>query len=104
MTGVSGSGKSSLVTETLYPALKYYLDGYYHDKIGEFNKIEGYQYLDRVHMVDQSPIGRTPRSNPATYIGFFDEIREIFAEDTKREDFRLTSKEAVVKSVKGPVF
>ena len=79
VTGVSGSGKSSLVTETLYPALKYYLDGYFHDKIGEFKKIEGYQYLDRVHMVDQSPIGRTPRSNPATYIGFFDEIREIFA-------------------------
>jgi excinuclease ABC subunit A len=79
VTGVSGSGKSSLVTETIYPALKYYLDGYYHDKIGEFKKIEGYQYLDRVHMVDQSPIGRTPRSNPATYIGFFDEIREIFA-------------------------
>jgi len=79
ITGVSGSGKSSLITETIYPALKYYLDGYFHDKIGEFKKIEGYQYLDRVHMVDQSPIGRTPRSNPATYIGFFDEIREIFA-------------------------
>ncbi len=79
VTGVSGTGKSSLVTETIYPALKYYLDGYFHDKIGEFKKIEGYQYLDRVHMVDQSPIGRTPRSNPATYIGFFDEIREIFA-------------------------
>ncbi len=79
VTGVSGSGKSSLVTETIYPALKYYLDGYYQDKIGEFKKIEGYQYLDRVHLVDQSPIGRTPRSNPATYIGFFDEIREIFA-------------------------
>jgi len=79
VTGVSGSGKSSLVTETIYPALKYYLDGYFHDKIGEFKKIDGYQYLDRVHMVDQSPIGRTPRSNPATYIGFFDEIREIFS-------------------------
>ena len=79
VTGVSGSGKSSLVTDTIYPALKYYLDGYYQDKIGEFKKIEGYQYLDRVYLVDQSPIGRTPRSNPATYIGFFDEIREIFA-------------------------
>jgi len=79
ITGVSGSGKSSLVTETIYPALKYYLEGYYNEKIGEFKKIEGYQYLDRVYLVDQSPIGRTPRSNPATYIGFFDEIREIFS-------------------------
>lgn len=80
VTGVSGSGKSTLVTETIYPALKYYLDGYYNQKIGEFSKIEGYQYLDKVYLVDQSPIGRTPRSNPATYIGFFDEIRDIFAE------------------------
>lgn len=79
VTGVSGSGKSTLVTETIYPALKYYLDGYYNQKIGEFEKIEGYQYLDKVYLVDQSPIGRTPRSNPSTYIGFFDEIREIFA-------------------------
>lgn len=79
VTGVSGSGKSTLVAETLYPALKYYLDGFYQETIGEFTRIEGYQYLDRVYMVDQSPIGRTPRSNPATYIGFFDEIRDIFA-------------------------
>ncbi len=80
VTGVSGSGKSTLITETLYPALKYYLDGYYQDKMGDFERIEGYQYLDRVYFVDQSPIGRTPRSNPATYIGIFDEIRTIFAE------------------------
>ncbi|MCX7955972.1 MAG: excinuclease ABC subunit UvrA [Patescibacteria group bacterium] len=79
VTGVSGSGKSTLITETLYPALKYHLDGYYSEKIGEFEKLEGFQYLDRVYLVDQSPIGRTPRSNPATYIGFFDEIRDIFA-------------------------
>lgn len=80
VTGVSGSGKSTLITETLYPALKYYLDGYYNQKIGEFFQMEGYQYLDKVYLVDQSPIGRTPRSNPSTYIGFFDDIREIFAE------------------------
>lgn len=79
VTGVSGSGKSTLVTETLYPAIKYYLDGYYPQKIGKFERIEGYQYIDKIHLVDQSPIGRTPRSNPSTYIGFFDEIREIFA-------------------------
>ncbi|MCL4364107.1 excinuclease ABC subunit UvrA [Patescibacteria group bacterium] len=90
VTGVSGSGKSTLVTETIYPALKYYLDGYYNQKIGEFQTIEGYQYLDRVYLVDQSPIGRTPRSNPSTYIGFFDEIREIFAEtvDAKMAGFK----------------
>jgi len=80
VTGVSGSGKSSLIVETLYPALKYYLSGYFSDKIGHFEKLDGFQYLDRVYLVDQSPIGRTPRSNPATYVGFFDEIREIFAQ------------------------
>jgi len=79
VTGVSGSGKSTLITETIYPALKYYLDGYYNQKIGEFEKLEGHQYIDKVYLVDQSPIGRTPRSNPSTYVGFFDEIREIFA-------------------------
>ncbi|MGB9707412.1 MAG: excinuclease ABC subunit UvrA [Microgenomates group bacterium] len=80
VTGVSGSGKSALITDTLYPALKYYLDGYYKEKIGKFEKLEGYQYIDKVYLVDQSPIGRTPRSNPATYVNFFDEIREIFAQ------------------------
>lgn len=80
VTGVSGSGKSTLIVETLYPALKYYLDGYFHDTVGDFKRLEGYHYIDRVYLVDQSPIGRTPRSNPATYVGFFDEIREIFAQ------------------------
>lgn len=79
VTGVSGSGKSTLIVETLYPALKYYLEGYYQDKIGEFERIEGYQFIERTYLVDQSPIGRTPRSNPATYVGFFDEIRNIFS-------------------------
>lgn len=90
ITGVSGSGKSTLVVETLYPALKYYLDGYYQEKMGEFTRIEGYQYIDRVYLVDQSPIGRTPRSNAATYIGFFDEIRELFATtiDAKAKGFQ----------------
>lgn len=83
VTGVSGSGKSTLVVDTLYPALKYHLDGYYMDHMGDFQRLEGFHYLDRVYMVDQSPIGRTPRSNPATYIGFFDEIREIYASTTE---------------------
>lgn len=90
VTGVSGSGKSTLIVETLYPALKYYLDGYYHDFIGEFDRLEGHHYIDRIYLVDQSPIGRTPRSNPATYVGFFDEIRDIFAStpDAKAKGFQ----------------
>ncbi len=79
VTGVSGSGKSTLVVDTLYPALRYHIDGYYNGKMGDFLRLEGFHYLDRVSLVDQSPIGRTPRSNPATYIGFFDEIRDIFS-------------------------
>lgn len=90
VTGVSGSGKSTLISETLYPVLKYYLDGYYRDTIGEFERIEGYQNLERVYLVDQSPIGRTPRSNPATYVGFFDDIRFLFSEtiDAKAKGFQ----------------
>jgi excinuclease ABC subunit A len=79
ITGVSGSGKSTLITETLYPAMKYHLDGHHNGFQGAYEKLEGFHYVDRVYLVDQSPIGRTPRSNPATYIGFFDDIRELFA-------------------------
>ncbi len=79
VTGVSGSGKSTLIVETLYPALKYYLDGYFSDLIGEHRDLTGYADLKKVYLVDQSPIGRTPRSNPATYVKLFDEVREIFA-------------------------
>lgn len=90
VTGVSGSGKSTLVVETLYPALKYYLDGFYSEKMGKFDRILGYQFLDRVYLVDQSPIGRTPRSNPSTYIGFFDNIRDLFAQtvEAKAKGFK----------------
>lgn len=90
ITGVSGSGKSTLIVETLYPALKYCLDGYYKDTIGTYERLEGYQNIERVYLVDQSPIGRTPRSNPATYVGFFDDIRSLFAEtiDAKSKGFQ----------------
>lgn len=79
ITGVSGSGKSTLITETLYPTLRYYLDGAWSDEMGIYDRLDGYHYLKSVYMVDQSPIGRTPRSNPATYVGFFDDIRTLFA-------------------------
>jgi excinuclease ABC subunit A len=78
VTGVSGSGKSSLVIDTLLPALKQRL---HHAKVqpGEHDAIEGLHHVDKVVDIDQSPIGRTPRSNPATYTGVFTHIRDLFA-------------------------
>ncbi|MCD8211441.1 MAG: excinuclease ABC subunit UvrA [Oscillospiraceae bacterium] len=78
VTGVSGSGKSSLVNEILYKKLACDLN---HAKCrpGKFGSIKGEEYLDKVIAIDQSPIGRTPRSNPATYTGLFNDIRELFA-------------------------
>ncbi len=78
VTGVSGSGKSSLVNEILYKALAKKLNRA-RTIPGKFKKIEGAEQLDKVIAIDQSPIGRTPRSNPATYTGVFDMIRDLFA-------------------------
>ncbi|MCI8469528.1 MAG: excinuclease ABC subunit UvrA, partial [Eggerthellaceae bacterium] len=78
VTGVSGSGKSSLVTDTLAPALANRLN-HAHRRTGPYRKITGLDKLDKVINIDQSPIGRTPRSNPATYIGLWDDIRALFA-------------------------
>ena len=78
VTGVSGSGKSSLVNEILYPALAHQLNNAGYTQV-ECDGIEGYENLDKVIAIDQSPIGRTPRSNPATYTGVFTPIRELFA-------------------------
>jgi len=78
VTGVSGSGKSSLVNEILYKSLAAQLNRA-KTKPGDFDSIEGVELLDKVIDIDQSPIGRTPRSNPATYTGVFDYIREVFA-------------------------
>ncbi|HQB62589.1 MAG TPA: excinuclease ABC subunit UvrA, partial [Spirochaetota bacterium] len=79
VTGVSGSGKSTMINDILYPVL--------HNKLnrgsmeeGGYDKIEGLEYLDKAINIDQSPIGRTPRSNPATYVGVFNHIRDLFAE------------------------
>ncbi|KAF2962164.1 excinuclease ABC subunit UvrA [Fervidobacterium sp. 2310opik-2] len=78
VTGVSGSGKSSLILDTLYPAIanKLYKTKY---ETGEYSKIEGIEEIDKIIAIDQSPIGRTPRSNPATYTKVFDAIRDLFA-------------------------
>ncbi|MEO0152707.1 MAG: excinuclease ABC subunit UvrA [candidate division WOR-3 bacterium] len=78
ITGVSGSGKSSLIIDTLYKALKKELYGSKEQPL-PYDRIEGLNYIDKVINVDQSPIGRTPRSNPATYTGVFTDIREVFA-------------------------
>ena len=78
VTGVSGSGKSSLITDTLAPALANRVN-HAHRKTGDFRRLTGTEKIDKVINIDQSPIGRTPRSNPATYIGLWDDIRALFA-------------------------
>jgi len=78
VTGVSGSGKSTLIHDCIYAGLKKEA-GEWQGHVGAFQKLEGTQYIDEVILVDQSPIGRTPRSNPVTYIKVYDAIRETFA-------------------------
>ncbi len=89
VTGVSGSGKSSLVNEILYKYLAKKLNRA-NTRAGQFDSIEGLEKLDKIIMIDQSPIGRTPRSNPATYTGLFDMIRKLYAmsPESKMRGFR----------------
>ena len=79
ITGVSGSGKSTLLVETLYPALQREFNPYFRGEIGLYKRLDGIENVDKVILIDQSPIGRTPRSNPATYTGVFDPIRDVYA-------------------------
>ena len=89
VTGVSGSGKSSLINEILYKKLANQLNGAY-TRAKNFDRIEGVEVLDKIIAIDQSPIGRTPRSNPATYTGLFGDIRNLFAQtqDAKMRGFK----------------
>ncbi len=79
ITGVSGSGKSTLINATLHPAVSEAL-GLVHDPAAAFDKVSGLEHLDKIIAINQSPIGRTPRSNPATYTGLFTHIRDIFTQ------------------------
>jgi excinuclease ABC subunit A len=83
VTGVSGSGKSTLVNDIIRRRLEMELNGARNRRPGAHEGMEGQQYLDKVIAIDQSPIGRTPRSNPATYTGAFDLVRELFASTTE---------------------
>ena len=79
MTGISGSGKSSLINEILYKTLACELNGA-RSRAGKCDGIEGLEFVDKVIGIDQQPIGRTPRSNPATYTGVFNDIRTVFSQ------------------------
>lgn len=99
ITGVSGSGKSSLINETLYRIISSNL---YSSKVkpGEYKSIKGLEHIDKVIEISQDPIGRTPRSNPATYVGVFDNIRTVF-ENTKEAKIRGYKKGRFSFNVKG---
>ncbi|HCW7266815.1 TPA: excinuclease ABC subunit UvrA [Staphylococcus aureus] len=99
VTGVSGSGKSSLVNEVLYKSLAQKINKS-KVKPGLYDKIEGIDQLDKIIDIDQSPIGRTPRSNPATYTGVFDDIRDVFAQ-TNEAKIRGYQKGSFSFNVKG---
>jgi len=90
ITGVSGSGKSTLLVETLYPALQKELNYNFKGEASGYKKIEGLENIDKAVLIDQSPIGRTPRSNPSTYTGMFDLIRDVFSatRDSKAAGFK----------------
>ena len=100
VTGVSGSGKSTLIKDCLYPAVAAALAGKaFSDPIG--GKLSGWKTLTAIHEVDQTPIGRTPRSTPATYVGFFDDIRQLFASTTEAKLRGYTASRVSFNSTQG---
>lgn len=100
VTGVSGSGKSSLISETLEPLLENILNNG-HNKVEKYEEIMGYEGLDKVINVSQEPIGRTPKSNPATYIGLFDKIRKVFAQTHYAKEHNMNADYFSFNSTKG---
>lgn len=90
VTGVSGSGKSSLINEVLFNGLSKMLSGY-EDYIKNFEKLQGHHYISKVEMIDQSSIGKSSRSTPATYTGVFDYIRDLFASTQQSKQLGLSS-------------
>jgi len=91
VTGVSGSGKSSLVVDTLYPIIARHCFPMSTLPVGTYTRIEGLEHIDKAILIDQSPIGRTPRSNPATYTGLFTHIRDLFSMMTESRTRGFTS-------------
>lgn len=100
VTGVSGSGKSSLISETLMPLLQKLLNGQ-ENEVSDYKKISGYEDFDSIIDVSQKPIGKTPRSNPATYIGLFDKIRKLFSKTEDAKKRKMTSEYFSFNSAKG---
>ena len=88
VTGVSGSGKSTLINEILYKVLAQKLNRS-KQQPGNYKSLEGLEELEKVIEIDQSPIGRTPRSNPATYTGMFDDVRDVYASTNEAKVTRL---------------
>ena len=110
VTGISGSGKSSLINEILYKTLACELNGA-RSRAGKCDGVEGLEFVDKVIGIDQQPIGRTPRSNPATYTGVFNDIRTVFSQtqDAKMRGYGpgrsvLMSRAAAAKPVRATVF
>ena len=100
VTGVSGSGKSSLISETLKPLLENKINNA-DNPVGRYSEVSGYESIDKVIDVSQEPIGRTPRSNPATYIGLFDKIRRVFAKTDYAASHKMDADYFSFNSTKG---
>ncbi len=100
VTGISGSGKSSLISETLEPLLDNILNNG-KNTVGKYDEISGYENLDKVINISQEPIGRTPRSNPATYTGVFDKIRKVFADTSYAKEHKMNADYFSFNSTKG---